>query len=303
MLISIDHGNKLTKCVNSAPFTSGLFESDSTPFGSEILKYKGKYFQISDQRIPYHRDKTEDERFFVLTLFAIAREIIATNRYTPNTMRIQLAVGLPPAHFGSQYQAFTQYFTGRGPIAFSYQGKSFSVYIDEVTCYPQSYAAAVTILPALQKEPKVLILDIGGFTADYLQLRNGEGNLSVCDSLENGVILLYNKIISRVNAELDMLLDEAEIDAILRGQAAPSVEAARIVDRQARDFVNDLFSALRERGLELKTGKVIFVGGGANLLQRFIQASGRIGAAYFVEDIRANAKGYELLYNSGVGGV
>ena len=99
-----------------------------------------------------------------------------------------------------------------------------------------------------------------------------------------------------------MLLDETEIDAILRGQAAPSVEAARIVDRQARDFVNDLFSTLRERGLELKTGKVVFVGGGANLLQRFIQASGRIGAAYFVEDIRANAKGYELLYNSGVGG-
>lgn len=291
MLISIDHGNKLTKCVNSAPFTSGLMESDSTPFGSEVLRYKGKYYQISDQRIPYHRDKTEDERFFVLTLFAIAREIIATNRYAPNTMRIQLAVGLPPAHFGAQYQAFTQYFTGRGPISFSYQGKPFSVYIDEVTCYPQSYAAAVTILPALQKEPKALILDIGGFTADYLQLRNGEGNLSVCDSLENGVILLYNKIISRVNAELDMLLDETEIDAILRGQAAPSVEAARIVDRQARDFVNDLFSTLRERGLELKTGKVVFVGGGANLLQRFIQASGRIGAAYFVEDIRANANG------------
>lgn len=58
MLISIDHGNKLTKCISSAPFTSGLMESDSTPFGSEILKYKGKYFQISDQRIPYHRDKT-----------------------------------------------------------------------------------------------------------------------------------------------------------------------------------------------------------------------------------------------------
>ena len=94
-------------------------------------------------------------------------------------------------------------------------------------------------------------------------MKYGEGNLSVCDSLENGVILLYNKVISRVSAERDMLLDEAEIDAILTRQKAPPFpDVAQIVERQAQAFVNDLFSTLRERGLELKTGKVVFVGGG-----------------------------------------
>ena len=148
MLISIDHGNKQIKTIHCNPFTSGLTESDVQPYGRDVLKYREKYYQISDQRIPYHRDKTEDERFFVLTLFAIAREINAAGRYTAGTIQVQLAVGLPPAHFGAQYQAFTSYFLGRGPVSFAYRQKSYTILINDVACFPQSYAAAVTILPS-----------------------------------------------------------------------------------------------------------------------------------------------------------
>lgn len=76
---------------------------------------------------------------------------------------------------------------------------------------------------------------------------------------------------------------------------------ARLVEQQAQEFVSDLFSTLRERGLELKSGKVVFVGGGSILLRRLIEASGKVGAPIFVEDIRANARGYELLFKAGLG--
>ena len=121
--------------------------------------------------------------------------------------------------------------------------------------------------------------------------------MSACDSLENGVILLYNRVRARANAELDVLLDEGEIDCILRGEhrdVAP--EAVELVEKEAQEFVNDLLSGLRERMLELKSGRVIFLGGGANLLRRQIEASGKVGQATFVEDINANAKGYAYLY-------
>ena len=75
-------------------------------------------------------------------------------------------------------------------------------------------------------------------------------------------------------------------------------EALDIIDNVARAQI-----ALRaksaeyaERMLELQSGKVIFLGGGATLLRRQIEASGKIGQAIFVEDINANAKGYEYLY-------
>ena len=87
------------------------------------------------------------------------------------------------------------------------------------------------------------------------------------------MILLYNRVRARANAELDVLLDESEIDCILRGEhrdVAP--EVVELVEKEAQEFVNDLLSGLRERMLELKSGRVIFLGGGASLLRRQIEA-------------------------------
>lgn len=259
--------------------------------------YRGMYYTLTDQRIPYRRDKTEDERFFILTLFAIAHEIEAMGQYSGSLMRVQLAVGLPPAHFGVQAKRFINYFNGRGAVAFQFKGKPYAIFIENTACFPQSFSAAAATVKNLASFPRALVVDIGGFTADYVRLRNGVPDMAACDSLENGVILLYNRICAKANAELDILLEESEIDRILRGEdqdAAPEVIA--LAEREAQEFINDLLSGLRERMLELKSGKVIFLGGGATLLRRQIEASGKIGQAIFVEDINANAKGYEYLY-------
>jgi len=269
------------------------------PFTKDVLRYKEKYYQISDQRIPYHRNKTEDERFFILTLFAIANEIEASGCYSDTVFRIQLAIGVPPAHYGALNKAYRKFFSNRGTVGFSYRGKAYTIFIDNVACYPQAYAAAVTILSTLREVPKALILDIGGFTADYLQIRRGQGDLTVCDSLENGVIMLYNKIKSKANAELNLLRDEEEIDRILKGENPyVSAELRKLIDRLAQSFISDLFNSLRERQLELKSCPVIFVGGGSVLLQRQIESSGMIPNPIFISDIRANAKGFEILYRA-----
>lgn len=297
LVIGTDHGNKQMKTTGCPPFVSGFKESAIKPFGKDILEYQNKFYMLSNQRIPYMRDKAEDERFFILTLFAIARELQARNRFTQDILPVNLAVGLPPAHFGALNRSFTEYFSKRGLVTFGYKEKRQSVYIEDVRCYPQAYAAAATILEELIEYPKVLVVDIGGFTADYLQMRYGEGDLSVCDSLENGVILLYNRIRAKVNSEFDILLDEADIDAVLLGKASVYPHnLVSVVNFMAQDFVEDLFNSLRERMLDLKACVVVFVGGGGILLRRQIESSGKVGKVFFVEDINANAKGYERLY-------
>ena len=297
MLIAIDHGNKQMKTVCRPPFVSGLAESTTKPFGSDVLMYENRYYTLSNQRIPYKRDKTEDDRFFILTLFGIAQELQARGIYGDNTQRIQLAVGLPPAHYGTQNQTFIRYFSDRGVVKFTYKDRPYAVYIDDVRCYPQAYAAAATMMDRLMGSPRVLIVDIGGFTADYLMMRSGRADLAVCDSLENGVIVLYNQIRKKANSEFDILLDETDIDGILEGKAdlyAPDIVS--LVEQMTRNFVNDLANGLRERMLDLSSGKVVFVGGGAIRLRRQIESSGKVRNALFVEDINANAKGYEFLY-------
>ena len=231
-------------------------------------------------------------------MFAIAEEIEAQGAYISGLMPIDLAIGLPPAHFGAQNKAFVRYFKRKEPIYFSYRDKLYSILIRNVQCYPQAFAAAAMMLGELATVPRALILDVGGFTADYLLLKNGRADLSTCDSLENGVILLYNRIRSKANSDLDILLEETDVDAILlQGQGSSYGEAAAaLVEYQAQEFVNDMLGALRERQLDLRTGRVIFVGGGACLLRRQIEASGKVAHPVFVEDVNANAKGFEYLY-------
>lgn len=275
---------------------SGVAESTTKPFGSEILMYQNRYYTLSNQRIPYKRDKTEDDRFFILTLFGIAQELQIKGIYGENTQRIQLASVCLRRITGRRMKRLSG-FLDRGVVKFTYRDKAYAVYIDDVRCYPQAYAAAATMMDRLIGSPKVLIVDIGGFTADYLMMRSGRADLTVCDSLENGVIVLYNQIRRKTNSEYDILLDETDVDSILEGKAGlydPKV--VLLVEQMAQDFVNDLINGLRERMLDLSSGKVVFIGGGAIRLRNQIEGSGKVRNALFVEDINANAKGYEFLY-------
>ena len=301
MIISIDHGNKQIKTLNRT-FTSGLYESDSRPaFGEDVLCYNGKYYALSEERIPYMRDKTKDHRFFILTLFAIAYEIEAAGKYTNNgTLDIKLNVGLPPSHYSGLYEKYESYFMGpRKPLSFTFRDKPYSIYISEVSSYPQAYAAAMTVYGMIRDLPRAFVVDIGGFTADYLLLKKGNADLSVCDSLEHGVILLYNAIKSKVSADFDLLIDESDIDSIIKGEkhSFPN-EIVHLVDRMAASFVDQLFGKLRERLIDLRVGKTIFIGGGSILLRKYIESSGKVSGCIIIDDIAANEKGYDLLYRA-----
>ena len=300
MLIAIDHGNKQMKVSGGKVFTSGLHESDTRPpFGDDILKYKDKYYTLSEKRIPFMRDKSADDRFYILTLFAIAFEIESADCHDDGLMRVQLIAGLPPAHYGAQFERFEKYFK-RGVVEdFEFHNKTFRIFIDEVTTYPQAFAAAMPVYGYISALPKVMVIDIGGFTADYLLIRNGQPDLSACDTLEHGVIILYNQVTAKVNSELDILLDENDVDAILRGTTNDySVDVRRTVNDTARVFISDLFGKLRERSVDLRSGKTVFVGGGSILLRKQIEESGKVASPMFVDKIFANAKGYELLYKA-----
>lgn len=301
MLIAIDHGNKQIKTLHKT-FISGLAESSTRfPIGNNILKYKDRFYTLSEQRIPYMRDKSIDDRFFILTLFAVAYEILETRpRDADNIMEIQLAVGLPPAHYGSQYEKFEKYFSKDNDIIeFEFQDKSYAIYISDVISFPQAYAAAIPVYNQICNYPKAIIVDIGGFTVDYLQIKKGQADLSVCDSLESGVITLYNTIKSEINADFDLLLEESDIDTILRNEPCDFSNAIiSAVEKQAGIYIMDLIGRLRERMIDLKSSKAIFVGGGSSLLRKYIENSNKLGHAIFVEEINANTRGYELLYQT-----
>ncbi len=96
--VAVDHGNWNMKTCHFI-FTTGLTEQDKKPArGEKYLKYQGKYYTLSEKRIPYQRDKTQDSRnrFWILTLFAIAMELEQKSQIQPeDVIQVELPIGLP----------------------------------------------------------------------------------------------------------------------------------------------------------------------------------------------------------------
>ena len=207
--VAVDHGNRNMK-TSHVIFTSGLNILDKKPArGEQYLQYEGKYYTLSEQRIPYQRDKTLDFRFFILTLFAIAMELEGKEQIHPeDVVQIQLPIGLPPKHFAELYEKYELFFKAGGKVLdMNFNGKIYHICIQEVRAFVQDFAAMMTIGQDIMQVPKAVGIDIGGFTTDYLLMRKGRPDMGCCDSLEKGVIIMYNQIISSINSEYDMLLE------------------------------------------------------------------------------------------------
>ena len=303
MIISVDHGNKSIKTPH-AIFTSGLVMSDGLQgFKTDYIGWNGKYYSLTERRISYLRDKTEDDRFFILTLFAIAKELEYRDvSETLDPIDITLLVGLPPAHYEQLHSRFEQYFLRRREaIDFEYNGKYYSVRINKVLSYPQAFAAAVTQYSTLKAHSVAYIIDIGGFTIDVLKLRFGRPDLEVVEGFEKGVITLYNSIASKCNSQYARILEECEIDEVIRNQ--PTVlpgEVQQLIRSMTADFLAEFYNVLRERGIDVSTSKCVFAGGGSLLLRGMIERGNKVAFPIFIEDIHANAIGYEVLYQSEV---
>ena len=295
MLIAIDHGNYAMKTVNHS-FVSGLSEHTvKPPMTDEILEYEGKYWTLSGRRLSYMRDKTQDDRYFILTLFAIAKELEGSGYYQ-HTEQIQLAVGLPPEHYGVLKDRFAGYFKRDGVIRFVYRDRPYSISIDRVMVFPQAYAAVVPKSSLVVHTLRMFVVDIGGYTTDVLLLKNGKPDLQFCRSLETGIITMNNEIIRKVGALHDMRIEDEHISAVLSGEDTILPEDVKETIRGATSLhAQDILNQLRELQVDLRSNPAIFIGGGSILLRPFLENSPLVAKADFVDSPNANALGYEML--------
>lgn len=108
LMIPIDTGNKAIKTENFE-FHSGITALESMPGeNEEALMFQDKYYRLSHERNVYLPDKTLDDRYYLLTLFAIAKELEKLRQSRPfipgELISMDLVVGLPPLYYRSQYK-------------------------------------------------------------------------------------------------------------------------------------------------------------------------------------------------------
>ena len=163
--VAVDHGNRNMK-TSHVIFTSGLNILDKKPArGEQYLQYEGKYYTLSEQRIPYQRDKTADFRFFILTLFAIAMELEGKTQIHPeDVVQIQLPIGLPPKHFAELYEKYEAFFRAEGKVLdLNFNGKPYHICIQDVRAFVQDFAAMMTMgqeIPVFRKRSVLISEDL-----------------------------------------------------------------------------------------------------------------------------------------------
>lgn len=306
MVISVDTGNKMIK-TEHYEFNSGIDVLDTIPGeNDEVIEFGGKYYRTTNRRISYMEDKTEDDRYYILTLIAIAKELDTMKKeavLAPNELiEIELLVGLPPAHYGKYRKKFQQYFQRDGKVVgFKYGGTSYQILIHEVKVYVQAYAAYCVLAARrhLTELPKVLVIDIGGFTVDYMILRYGRLEKEHVDSLESGVICLYGRIRAAIRQKYSIALDEEDIDNIILGKNTGYMQELKERVREVTiGYVTELLGTFRELGIDFRTTQTVFMGGGAILVSEIIKVVWeRFKGEYFIiNDPKANAKGYKLQF-------
>ena len=294
MLISIDHGNLFIKTPHLR-FPSGIVRRYvHPPVTNDVLEYNGAIYSLSNNRLSYQYDKTLDERYYLLTLVAIAKELELVHTTRAD---VDLAVGLPPEHFGRLRAPFAAYFKkSSDPVTFRFAGKTYTVEIRNVMVFPQAFAAAITQQDVIAQYARLVIIDHGGYTFDYVGLRENRLDVDICGSLDSGIISLYNQVREAVNAGYGQQLDDILIQDVLTGKPnILSKDIKRIVQDHARAHVEDNLSKLRELHIDLHTLPVLIIGGGALLLRPYYEQSPQSAKAFFCADTLANAKGFEQL--------
>lgn len=292
MIIGIDLGNLETKTPQRS-FRSALTKHSAQPLSTELIAYEGSFWTLSGDRIPYMRNKTTDQRFFILALFAIAKELTRKDSASLIT-EVDLALGLPPEHMGDMRDSLVSYFKSNRQLHFSYNDTPLAIFIRNVFVYPQGYAAMATHRTPLISSPMLYLADIGGMTTDVILLRSGKPDFS--RSLEPGIIALHNTLVGRICAQHDMTVEAEHIDAVLQGRETILPDDVQQTIREAAGvFADGILEKLRDIHVDLRANPVIFMGGGAILLKEQLETSPMVAKSEFILNANANAAAYELL--------
>lgn len=317
IVIGIDHGNGNMKTVHTA-FPCGFKMQETQPselFAKDVIAYKDAYYSLSTKRFPYTTDKTANENSFILTLFAIAKELVArVAEGKPDFdfkrdfsgfigKDVVIAIGLPPAHFEKQKEPFKKYFEERTRygLEYTYNGKHFNFHIKDIFVYPQDYAAAVVFKSNMIAEySAVYCIDIGDGTVDMVGLVDGVPEKETMISREIGMSHLRSNIIDDVINDYNVTLNDSTVEDFLAKRPLgldPSL--ANDIENRIRTttsgFTTNLINQLHSKVPDFRVYPTVFCGGGANLLKEYISNSGQFGIIDFIEDIHANAIGYERL--------
>ena len=295
-IIAIDHGWSHIK-TRSTVFVSGVEENVSPTFFDNVLEYNGKFYNIGGKRIEVKNTKVDNNDFYLLTLAAIAKELKNRNLTDAN---VYLAVGLPLTRFGEEKQAFIDYLKKDKEVTFKYAEKEYHITIEKVSVFPQCYAAVADMIPTFAK--KAVVIDIGSWTVDIMPVVNKQPDDQRCSSLPKGIITCMREMNRACVRRFNYELDESDIEHYIRYHQIDGIpkDVVALMDSFLAKYAEMIVSSLKEMEINIQTTPIYFVGGGAVVMKNY--GGLNMQNVYYKQDVKSNAKGFEILAKAAMGG-
>ena len=289
LLCGLDHGFSTMKTTH-AIFDNGVEQlGGEATLSNNTLIYNGKNYKVGEGRLPMRKIKTEDESYFLLTLAGVAKELDVYHRQNADVI---LAVGLPFSRFGQEKKEFRDYLYRKGEICFCYSGNDYRIRIRDVLVFPQCYAAIADKMRMYGAES--LIVDIGSKTVDVIHVQKYVPVERESTSIPEALIQCMEGIKSNVYQICNKKVSEDIIrQMIVDGDAMIPEDCKSVIRDGLRNFAKGIEAKLSELGFDLEMMPVVYAGGGAMVMKRFGTIRGN--HVHYLENIRANARGYEYL--------
>ena len=312
VLLGIDVGNFDAKSEHTT-IPSGIKEFSSRPsMTSSWLRIGDKYYTASTDRVPYVRDKTIDDRHFILTVYSMASELyyqlekhgrVPAEGSTLVYDNVKVAIGVPPAHHQRLASKYKEYFLRRfgKSLEIEYNGIIMDLNVTNVSVLPQDYIvvkeyASQTKYARMDNSGKhplyaqYFAVDIGGETVDYVVVENGFPQKF--DSLQDGVLEMFANIIHGLNINFGVDFNNTILENVLLGnQTTVRDEYKQYIFEQAQEWTDRMMDKLHG-SLSFEAAPVIFIGGGSKLLRKFIRSNKMLGEYEFFGGANINAQAY-----------
>lgn len=298
-ILGVDPGNRNVKTPSTPPRFAGLEVSNNPLYVDRVLYYGGKYYSHTDIRLDKRLDKTADNSYYILTLMAMGDELLA-HGHRGGEYPVVLSTGVPPGNYreADLMRRTYQYYMQNESVTMEYGGYTFTLRFVDTIISPQGYASVVQILPRLEQIPRVLIVDIGGGTVDFMELVNGRPTATVFASLPWGTNRSFERITDHFENIGDPVTEALIDDVLLPNRTTVMRPEKQIVIREmAASYIEDLVRAARARNYPILDDYVVFTGGGSILFNGSINSNKTLNVFEVVEEIRANSIGFEIIAN------
>jgi plasmid segregation protein ParM len=292
MVLGIDTGYGMTKTKNFV-FASGVAHLNTAPpLLERVLEFKGSFYQIGNVPDGITNDKTKDNDYYLLVLAACAMELKKLNLYSAT---ITLAVGTPLMRLGEERDKLIEYLLQDREVVFKYEGAEYHIVFDgKVFVYPQGYSAIVSKMRDIKGS--CYLIDIGTGTTEILPIAsNHTVNLGKAFTLQNGISDCIKDIKGVISDKFNSKLMGEEYIDILRG-IYDNEMVLEVCKPVIINFVRECLKLLNQNEVNYQLTPTFIVGGGAGIIKRYIdEVDAGIHNITFIDDVRANAVGYETL--------